>query len=105
MIMIILENTSTNIHRSSAYTDEVHLLIMQAAAGIAGECYRVKCAVLQRPFFPCVSNKMVTQRALSTLAQSFTWPVSVTPSVEKGTAILNTLLGIHGTSLLFAMAL
>lgn len=61
-----------NIYRNSAYPDEMHLLITQAAAVVAGKCFRVKFTALQRAFSPCVTIKMVKQRVLSTLAQSFT---------------------------------
>ena len=87
---MILKNTLTNIYRNSAYTDEMHLLIMQAVAVVPGTCFRVKLTALQRAFSRCIAIKMVKQRVLSTLAQSSTCSVSVTLSVE-GTAIVNTV--------------
>lgn len=41
IMMMILENMLTNIYRNSAYTDEMHSLIMQAAAVVAVEYFRV----------------------------------------------------------------
>lgn len=55
--MMILENMLTNIYRNSAYTDEMHSLIMQAVTVIAGECFRVKFTALQRAFSPCESGE------------------------------------------------
>lgn len=69
-MMMILENKLTNIHRNSVYTDEMHSLIMQAVAVVAGECFRVKSTALQRAFSPCVTMKMVKKRVLSIITQS-----------------------------------
>lgn len=95
--MMIPESTLTNIYRNTAYTDEMSLLITQAAALVAGKWFRAKFTAPQRAFSPCITIKMVKWRLLSTLAQSFTWSVSVMLCGEKGTAIVTTLLGSRDT--------
>lgn len=64
-MMMILENMMTNIYRNSAYTDELHSLIMQAV--VAGECFRVQFTALQRALSPCFILKMVQKGVLSTI--------------------------------------
>lgn len=100
--MMVLGNTLTNIYRNSAYTDEMHSLIMQAVAVVAGQSFRVQFTALQKALSPCVIMKMVEKRVLSIIAQIFNWSVSVACCVEKDTAVLNTPLDIHAAC--FAVA-
>lgn len=46
MITMNLENMLTNIYRNNAYADKIYLLTIQAAAVVAGKCFRVKFAAL-----------------------------------------------------------